>query len=106
MTEPFLPPEAVQREFQHRRRAIQSLAVIAALTATAIVSLLFLDVLNTRVAVPALLVGFSYAVWVNMRLWRCPACGAHLGKLYLGLNGPKHCPNCGVRLVNGDPDDT
>ncbi len=93
-------PQSVQREFRRRRRMIQRLALLTALAAAAIVSLHLLGMMEARATVLALLVGFACAVWVNMHLWRCPACNAHLGKLYLGLDWPKHCPDCGAPLVN------
>lgn len=31
---------------------------------------------------------------VTWRYWRCPACGRLLGR-----DEPKHCPECGTRLV-------
>lgn len=41
-----------------------------------------------------LLLAFAAAVVaVNIRLWRCPHCGGHLGR---GV--PKYCPNCGEYL--------
>ncbi len=32
-------------------------------------------------------------VAVDLRLWRCPHCGGHLGR-----DVPKYCPSCGRRL--------
>lgn len=39
------------------------------------------------------------ALVINLKLWRCPACNGHLGKLYIGLDEPTYCPNCGTQLM-------
>lgn len=35
------------------------------------------------------------AIAVDLALWRCPHCGANLGR-----DAPKFCPSCGHRLDN------
>ncbi len=40
---------------------------------------------------------FSLAVFAVLwsRLWRCPQCGKHLGRM---ADGSDHCPHCGAKL--------
>ncbi len=47
-----------------------------------------------------LVVSFVWALIVHVKLWRCPSCNGHLGRLYLGLKLPKFCPHCGIRLFD------
>lgn len=89
----------VIEEFAARRANISKIAVLVGIIAGATV-ILFYAGLASNVVAGSLLVVFSIAAFfVNIKLWRCPSCNGHLGRLYLGLKQPMHCPNCGIRLV-------
>jgi len=91
--------EKVFREFSARRAKITRLAVIAGITSGAAIVLLYQDIISNATAAILLVTIFLSAAFANVKLWRCPACNSHLGKLYLGLKGPKYCPDCGIKLV-------
>jgi len=89
----------VQEEFLRRRRKVYGAIVLLVLCGGGLVlSWLYAPGASwiRGVLVLALL---TIAVVSNLVFWRCPACGGHLGKLYIGLQYPKFCPNCGVRLL-------
>ncbi len=95
--------EQVVAEFAFRRKAITRVAVLLGVVIGLAIILLY----NNRIvgngnalATIVLVAVFIAAAFVNVKLWRCPACNGHLGKLYLGLRWPKHCPNCGITLVD------
>jgi hypothetical protein len=99
----IMSEEEVVAEFAVRRKRITQLAVLSGV----VVGLAILVLYNNRMVsngnvIAALVVGavVIVAAFVNVKLWRCPACEGHLGKLYLGLRWPKHCPNCGIALVD------
>lgn len=89
----------VPAEFVRRRRKVYVAIVLLAVGC----GLLALSWLYAPGAawVRALLVAVLLAIAAvsNLVFWRCPACGGHPGKLYIGLPLPKFCPNCGVRLL-------
>ncbi len=91
---------AVIEEFTRRRRQVTGLALILGGFAGLALVLLHFD-MASRVATATVILGSSvFAVIVNLRLWRCPSCQGHLGRLYLGLKQPRFCPQCGIRLVD------
>ncbi len=91
--------EEVIAEFRNRRERINRLAVTLGIIAGATVILTYVGVASNTTAAFLLAVFFIWAGFVNVKVWRCPSCNAHLGKLYLGLKEPKHCPNCGIKLI-------
>ncbi len=91
--------EKVVAEFAIRRAKIARLAIIVGVIAGAVIIFLYQDIASNAIALILLVVVFISAAFVNMKVWRCPSCNGHLGKLYLGLKEPKHCPNCGIKLI-------
>ncbi len=89
----------VATEFAIRRAKITRLAIIVgAIVGTAII-FMYQGLVSNAIAMILLVVVFISAAYVNMKVWRCPSCDGHLGKLYLGLKEPKYCPNCGIKLI-------
>ena len=86
-------------EFRNRRAAIVRLAIILGVLSVAVLILAYQGMAPKYVSATILILFFVFAAIVNLRLWRCPACNGHLGKLYLGLNEPRYCPRCGVKLI-------
>lgn len=91
--------EEVVAEFEKRRATITRLAIITGIGGGAVLVLAYLGLASNTAAVLLFVIVGVYAAIVNVRTWRCPSCSGHLGKLYLGLKEPKHCPNCGIRLI-------
>jgi len=102
MTQQFkknVSEEEVVAEFKNRRRKIARLAIILGIVAGAVIILAYQGNALNSTAMLLLVVFFISAAFVNVKIWRCPSCNGHLGKLYLGLKEPKHCPNCGIKLI-------
>ncbi len=91
--------EKVVAEFAIRRAKIAQLAIIVGVIAGVVIIFLYQDIASNAIALILLVVVFISAAFVNMKVWRCPSCNGHLGKLYLGLKEPKHCPSCGIKLI-------
>lgn len=89
----------VVSEFKNRKRIIIRLAIVVGVVVSVAIILGFLGVASNAIAALIVTVVSMSALVVNLKVWRCPSCKGHLGKLYLGLQEPKHCPNCGVKLV-------
>lgn len=92
----------IQQEFIRNRKKLYRVVVISALLMFGIVYLL-----ESKIAgfVPAILLMFAsigLSIWGVTTFWRCPSCRCHLGKLYIGLDHPKYCPECGVQLLAKD----
>ena len=51
--------------------------------------------LPLRIGLPLVLLLMFSGVVLSLRNWRCPACEKYLGGAF---RGPRHCPNCGVKL--------
>jgi len=87
-------------EFQRRRKTITRLAIAIAVLSLLVTGTFFTGIISSPVtaALIFLAVGFC-AAYTNFKLWRCPSCKAHLGRLYIGVSGPKFCPQCGIRLA-------
>ncbi len=90
--------EKIIEEFAIRRASITKLAIFAGIISGAAMLLLYVGVASNVVTAILLAAVFIAAAFINIKLWRCPACNGHLGKLYLGLKGPKFCPACGIKL--------
>jgi len=91
--------EEVVAEFTIRRAKITRLAIMLGIITGGAIIFLYEGIASNTTAVIVLVVIFASAAFVNIKVWRCPSCNGHLGKLYLGLKEPKHCPNCGIKLV-------
>ncbi len=89
----------VVSEFRNRQRMINRLAIVVGIITGVAIILGFLGIASNTIAALLITVVFVSALFVNLKVWRCPSCNGHLGKLYLGLKEPKHCPNCGIKLV-------
>jgi len=90
--------EEVIAEFSKRRKRVTQLAVSLGILVGVLV-ILYQGVASNTIMIILLVLLFVAAAYMNIKIWRCPSCNGHLGKLYLGLKGPKHCPNCGIRLL-------
>lgn len=96
--------EAQQAEFQRiyvRRRRYQNLLAVLVLPLVIVMRFSVNAEAGTVFGVSAQ-VGFPVVLAVlvgtmvfSLRNWRCPACSKYLGAAF---RGPKHCPNCGVKL--------
>jgi len=91
--------EKVVAEFAIRHAKITRLAIVAAIIIGVAFFFLYKGIASNTMAMILFAAIFILAAFVNLKVWRCPSCGGHLGKLYLGLKQPKHCPNCGIKLV-------
>lgn len=91
--------EEVFAEFTQRRATITRLAIVLGIIAGGAVIFFYQGITSNTTAMILLAVIFAAAAYVHIRVWRCPSCNGHLGRLYLGLKEPKHCPNCGIKLV-------
>ncbi len=91
--------QKVAAEFAIRRAKINRLAVIVGVIVGAAIILLYQGLASNAITMILLVVVFISAAYVNMKVWRCPLCNGHLGKLYLGLKEPKYCPNCGIKFI-------
>jgi hypothetical protein len=92
--------EQVFKESRRRRTTITRLAIILGIIVAAVVTLKNFGIASNTLTMILLVVSFATGALVNAKVWRCPSCKGHLGKLYLGLKYPKHCPNCGIKLID------
>jgi len=101
---PVLRKEIDQRQviaaFDNKRRTLTRSAVIIVAVVVGLGIQAYQGGLTKPMAAVFFAVSFVWGLIVNVKIWRCPACNGHLGKLYLGLKFPKYCPNCGVMLMN------
>ncbi len=91
--------EEVIAEFTIRRAKITRLAIVLGIIAGGAVIFFYQGITSNTPAIILLAVVFAFAIYVHIKVWRCPSCNGHLGRLYLGLKEPKHCPNCGIKLI-------
>jgi len=95
-----LEQRRVIEEFAERRKKIYQLIVLVLALAGAVLFFTLRSGVLTRPAgAVVMLFVFMVALFVNLKIWRCPHCGRHLGKLYIGLKHPRFCPECGIRLL-------
>jgi len=102
MTQKFnknISEKEVVADFTIRRTKITRLAIMLGIIAGGAIIFLYQGIATNTTAIILLVVIFVSAAFINIKLWRCPSCNGHLGKLYLGLKKPRHCPNCGIKLV-------
>ncbi len=97
------PTDVEQRrifeQFARQRKMIVFLAADMALLVAIVLALFFTGIAPPTIAVGLLLASFGFGAVVNLRLWRCPHCKQHLGKLYFGISEPRFCPHCAVPLI-------
>ncbi len=86
-------------ELEKRRRKLAIIAFIAGVTTGTFILVALQNKISNTFMVAILVILFMFAFIVNVKLWRCPSCNGHLGKLHLDLKLPKYCPHCGTRLV-------
>jgi len=91
--------DEVLAEFAERRHRINRSAVLVGIIVGAISLVAYRGGMSNAAAGILLAAAFLWALSIHRRIWRCPACNGHLGRLYLGLKLPKFCPECGVRLI-------
>ncbi len=91
--------ERVAAQFSSRRLLLTQLAVLLGIVAAGLLTLAYLGIAHQSVITVLVGLLLAFALVVNLRLWRCPSCNGHLGKLYIGIKQPKFCPNCGIRLI-------
>ena len=91
--------ESVAAQFRSRRLLLTQLAVLLGIVAAVLLTLAYLGIAHESVITVLVGLLLAFALVVNLRLWRCPSCNGHLGRLYIGIQQPKFCPNCGIRLI-------
>ena len=91
--------EQVFTESKHRRATITRLAIILGIIVAAVLTLKNWGIVSNTMTISLLAVCFVTGALVNAKIWRCPSCNEHLGRYYLGLKYPKHCHNCGIKLI-------
>ena len=95
-----LEERRVIAEFAKRRKKIYTLIALIVILTGGVLFLIFKEEALTRPAGALLMVAiFAITLFGHLRIWRCPHCNGHLGRLYLGLDSPRFCPQCGIRLV-------
>lgn len=88
-----LTPEAIAREFVRRRRIHRWLVAPIAGVALVILALKSSGADPGPWYVWGVVVALACLV-ANFLIWRCPACGAFLGR----RDSPSYCQNCGTQL--------
>lgn len=83
-----------------RRRKIVRLAFIVGAVVGVAIILGSLGFASNTIVIATLIICFVAALFINLKLWRCPSCNGHLGKLYFGLEEPKYCSVCGIKLLD------
>ena len=86
-------------EFEERRSKLSRIAIIIGITIGAVALMARQNAISNAVAAIILTVSFVCALIVHVKIWRCPSCNGHLGRLYPGLKLPKFCPHCGIKLI-------
>ena len=86
-------------EFENRRRKITLIAITLGVLVGAIVIIEYQRGVTDSVMAIVLAASFIWAILAHVKLWRCPSCNGHLGRLYLSLKEPRYCPNCGIKLI-------
>ena len=86
-------------EFEERRSKLTRLAIIIGVIVGAVSIVAYQSGISKTMTGILLAVSFIWALIVHVKLWRCPSCNGHLGRLYLGLKLPKFCPHCGIQLI-------
>jgi len=86
-------------EFEKRRSNLTRLVIIIGVVVAAVSIMAYQSGISKTTTAVLLAVSFVWALIVHVKIWRCPSCNGHLGRLYLGLKLPKYCPHCGIILI-------
>ena len=89
----------VIEEFGDRRVKLTRLAIILGIVVVVFIVMTRQSGISNTTTAILLGTTFVWALIVNVKIWRCPSCDGHLGRLYLGIKQPKFCPNCGIKLI-------
>ena len=89
----------IAHEVARRRGTLRLAMVVVSVAIVASLIAVWMGWAERVVGAAIFAVVFVIAAFVNIRVWRCPACNGHLGRLYIGIPGPRHCPQCGTSLV-------
>ncbi len=95
----YFNEKEVISEFEKRRRKLTRLALVIGIVIGAVILVRYQLGIPKEMTAILLAVSFVWAFIVHFKLWRCPSCDGHLGRVYLGLKLPKFCPHCGIRLI-------
>jgi len=94
-----LSEKDIIKEFERRRKSLMVIAIVFGVTISAVVLGSLLGWMPNTTTAIVLIISFLWAFIANIRMWRCPLCNGHLGKLYLGIKLPKYCSHCGIKLI-------
>ena len=86
-------------EFEKRRSKLTRLAIIIGIVVGVVSLIAYESGISKAMTAILLSASFIWALIAHVKLWRCPSCNGHLGRLYLGLKLPKFCPHCGIQLI-------
>jgi len=86
-------------EFEERRSKLTRLAILIGVIVGAVSLMAYQSGMSKTMTAIILTVSFIWALVVHVKIWRCPSCNGHLGRLYLGLKLPKYCLHCGIKLI-------
>jgi len=86
-------------EFEERRSKLTRLAIIIGVIVGAVSIMAYQSGISKTMTAIILIISFIWALIVHVKIWRCPSCNGHLGRLYLGLKLPRYCPHCGIKLI-------
>lgn len=92
----------IHQIFLQNRKKLYINIVIATLLMLLAVYLMESEVAGILPGMILVFVSLGLSVWGVHKFWRCPSCQKHLGKLYIGLDHPKYCPECGIELIDND----
>ncbi len=95
----YINEKEVIAEFEERRSKLTRLAIIIGVIVGAVSLMAYQSGISKTMTAIILAVLFIWALIVHVKIWRCPSCNGHLGRLYLGLKLPKYCPHCGIILI-------
>ena len=86
-------------EFEVRRSKLTRFTIIVGAIVAAVSLMAYQSGISKTMTAILLAISFIWALIVHVKIWRCPSCNGHLGRLYLGLKLPKFCPHCGIKLI-------
>ena len=86
-------------EFEVRRSKLTRFTIIVGAIVGAVSLMAYQSGISKTMTAILLAISFIWALIVHVKIWRCPSCNGHLGRLYLGLKLPKFCPHCGIKLI-------
>lgn len=92
----------IQQEFIENRKKLYVVIVASGSLMFGIIYLLETKIVELVPAFALIFATIGLSIWGGTTFWRCPSCKGHLGKLYIGLDHPKYCPECGIELIEQD----